>query len=244
MFRSDGMKKLAEKGRFSWQEFSEVFQSGSTPLSEVTMRKHLQEMLKRGVIVRVGSNAYCVPPHPVSLYQHDYSELAQQAAQTLQEQYPLVAFTVLELIQLNAFLNHQLAHNALFLSVEEDAMDFVFDAMKTAYPGKVLCDPTPELYHQYWYDGMIVLKRLVTEAPHDPQVPWHTRLEKLLVDLLCEKILMESISESEYPTILETAFANYVVDESSLFRYARRRGADKRLKRLIREQTNITLRTE
>lgn len=35
-----------------------------------------------------------------------------------------------------------------------------------------------------------------------------------------------------------------MIDESCLFRYAKRRGAEKRLKALIREKTNITLRTE
>lgn len=153
-------------------------------------------------------------------------------------------FTIFELVQLNEFVNHQLAHNVLFLSVEDDIIDFVFDLLKEQFPGKVLLDPTPELYHQYWYDGMIVLNKLVTEAPRGIEEAWHTRLEKLLVDLVSDSLLQEVISKSEYPAILEGTFSGYVIDESCLFRYAKRRGAEKQLKALIREKTNITLRTE
>lgn len=50
---------------------------------------------------------------------------------------------------------------------------------------------------------------------------WHTRLEKLLVDLVSDSLLQEVISKSEYPAILEGTFSGYVIDESCLFRYAK-----------------------
>ena len=39
-------------------------------------------------------------------------------------------------------------------------------------------------------------------------------------------MLLESISESEYPNIFEDAFSRYVVDENRMFRYAKRRKAN------------------
>lgn len=120
----------------------------------------------------------------MSNYRHEYSEEACAAARAIREAFPAVEFTIFELVQLNEFVNHQLAHNVLFLSVEDDIIDFVFDLLKEQFPGKVLLDPTPELYHQYWYDGMIVLNKLVTEAPRGNEEAWHTRLEKMLVDLV------------------------------------------------------------
>ena len=149
-----------------------------------------------------------------------------------------------EKIQINIKVKNSKIINVLFLSVEDDIIDFVFDLLKEQVPGKVLLDPTPELYHQYWYDGMIVLNKLVTEAPRGNEEAWHTRLEKMLVDLVSDPLLQEVISKSEYPAIFEGAFSGYVIDESCLFRYAKRRAAEKRLRALIREKTNITLRTE
>ena len=128
---------------------------------------------------------------------------------------------------MNDFVNHQIAHNTLFVAVEADIMGFVFDTLKEKYPGKVLINPTAEIYHQYWSDDMIVIVKLKTEAPKGMVETWHTKLEKLLVDIVSEQLISESISKSEYPNIYEDALARYIVDESCLFRYAKRRGIDK-----------------
>lgn len=244
MFSQNSMSILSRKKSFSFEDFSAACQNENHPLGEASMRKKMQNLLKSGVIVRVGRNAYCLASSKVSRYQYEYSDQACQIAETVVENYPFLRFSVFELIQLNEFVNHQQAHNVFFLSVEEDVENFVFDMMKERYPGKVLIDPTPRLYHQYWYNGMIVINKLVTEAPKGVPVPWHTRLEKMLVDLVCDEILMETISESEYPTILEDAFTKYAIDESCLFRYAKRRGAEKRFRNLIRNKTDIELKTE
>ena len=52
-----------------------------------------------------------------------------------------------------------------------------------------------------------------------------------------------SISEGEYATIFEDSFRKYAVDKSCMFRYARRRGAEKKIKEFIRNRTAVTLRT-
>ena len=57
-------------------------------------------------------------------------------------------------------------------------------------------------------------------------------------------LLQESVSESEYVAIFDGAFTRYVIDESCLFRYAKRRAADIKIKRFIKEKTTRTLRTE
>ena len=52
-----------------------------------------------------------------------------EVASLIQEQFPLLDFSIMELIQLNDFVNHQIAHNVLFLSVEVDMIEFVFDSL-------------------------------------------------------------------------------------------------------------------
>lgn len=51
-------------------------------------------------------------------------------------------------------------------------------------------------------------------------------------------------SESEYPAIYETAFNSYVVDESQMFRYAKRRKSAAKIKNFIQEETDAKLRLE
>ena len=228
---------------FSARDFSMINQNRGCGLGEEALRKRLRSMVQSGDVIRVGRNAYCVSGTNVSNYRHEYSEEACMVASAIQEAFPTVEFTVFEMIQLNEFVNHQLAHNVLFVSVDEDVIDFVFELLKERYSGKVLYNPTLEVYHRYWSDGMIVINKKVTEAPKGTREFWHTRLEKLLVDMVSDSLLQEIISKSEYPSIFEGAFSDYAIDESCLFRYARRRGTEKRLRALIREKTDILFRT-
>ena len=244
MFDQSVLAALSAKKAFSLKDFLLANQANGCLLGEEAIRKRLRSLIQTGEVMRVGRNAYCIAEKNVGHYRHEYSELAERVAAIVHEEYPVLEFSIFELIQLNEFVNHQLAHNVLFLSVEEGIGEFVFETLKEHFPGKVMLNPTPELYHQYWYEDMIVIGKLVTEAPKGHEQPWHTRLEKMLVDLVTEQILMKSISENEIPAILEDAFSRYAVDESCLFRYAKRRTAEKRLRTLIREKTNISLRTE
>lgn len=233
---------IKNKESFTRQELLESFRKGGFELGNAAFCKKVESMIRDGSLIRAGRNLYCIPQGNKSVYSHKYSELAAEVAELLKEKYPLLDFSILELIQLNDFVNHQLAHNTIFLSVETDIMDFVFDTLKEQYPGKVLIDPTVEIYHQYWSDNMIVIIKLTTEAPKGMVEAWHTKLEKLLVDIASEQLIRESISESEYVNVYEDAFARYIVDESCLFRYAKRRGTDKKICKFIKEKTNITLR--
>lgn len=234
---------LSDMTRFTRKELLESFRMAGYTLSEASFYKKVEELVKNGQIIRVGRNVYSLPDDKRLMYEYRYSELAEEVAQEIVQQYPSVNFSIFEFIQLNDFVNHLIAHNVIFLSVEADVMDFIFETLRDKYPGKVLINPTVEIYHQYWSDNMIVLGKLTTEALKGKKVSWHTRLEKLLVDIIAEPLLLASISRAEYPHIYENAFDRYIVDENGLFRYASRRKMKKKIIELIRKETDIVLKT-
>ena len=235
---------LLDVTRFTRKELLESFRMAGYMLSEASFYKKVEELVKNGQIIRVGRNVYSLPDDKRLTYEYKYSELAEEVAREIAQQYPYINFTIFEFVQLNDFVNHLIAHNVIFLSVEAEIMDFVFETLRDKYPGKVLINPTVEIYHQYWSDNMIVLGKLTTEAPKGPKASWHTRLEKMLVDIMAEPLLLASISRAEYPHIYEDAFDRYIVDENGLFRYASRRKVTKKIKELIRKETDIVLRTK
>lgn len=229
---------------FTRKELLESFRMAGYMLSEASFYKKVEELVKDGQIIRIGRNVYSLPDDKRLSYEYKYSELAEEVAQEIAQQYPYVNFSIFEFVQLNDFVNHLIAHNIIFLSVEAEIMEFVFETLRDKYPGKVLINPTVEIYHQYWSDNMMVLGKLTTEAPKGQKASWHTRLEKLLVDIVAEPLLLASISRAEYPHIYEDAFDRYIVDENGLFRYATRRKVAKKIKELIRTETDIVLRTK
>lgn len=237
-------ERLSDVTQFTRKELLESFRMAGYMLSEASFYKKIEELVKEGEIIRVGRNMYSLPDDKKFLYEYKYSELAEEVAEEITNKYPYLDFSIFELIQLNDFVNHLVAHNVIFLSVEAEIMEFVFESLKEKYPGKVLINPTTEIYHQYWSDNMIVIGKLTTEAPRGQKVAWHTRLEKLLVDIMAEPILLAALSQAEYPQIYTDAFERYIVDENCLFRYANRRKATNKIKKLIRENTDIKLRTK
>ena len=236
------LKTLQKKTCFNRDDLFSAIKENGIVVSASMFKVLLKKLLDTGKIVRVGRNSYCVVDEQVKKYHYNYSELANEVAGIIIKEFQYLQFTIFELVQLNAFVNHQIAHNVVFVSVEADLRDFVFDKLKEKYPGKVLINPTTEIYNQYWSDNMIVLEKLVSEAPLGTDEKWHTRIEKLLVDVYADPIQKETFSVSELPIIYNDAFECYVIDESCMFRYAKRRGIEKELKKYILQHTHVTFR--
>lgn len=64
------------------------------------------------------------------------------------------------------------------------------------------------------------------------------------MDLFVNKFTGHLIEKSEYPAIMEDAFSKYHLDETKMFRYARRRNVEAKMKKFIRQETSIQLKTE
>ncbi len=220
---------IQNKSKFSRADFLDALMKEREDATESTGRFYLQKMLDNGEIARIGRNVYCVTEGKTKKYDHIYSECANDVANRVRSEYPLVDFRVFELVQLNEFVNHQLAHNIIFLSVESNLGDFVFDSLKDIYVGHVLISPSVDMLHKYWADNMIVIEKMISEAPKGSGEPWHTDLEKMLVDIVSDKLLLSCIGQGEYEGIFTQAFEDFYIDESQMFRYARRRNAAKRI---------------
>jgi hypothetical protein len=236
------LRNLEKKDSFSRAELLAAIKEYGIQVSDSMFKVVLKKLLDAEEIIRVGRNAYCVNDGNRRVYEHRYSELACNIAREIAADFPYLSFSIFELVQLNAFVNHQIAHNVVFVSVESDLGEFVFDNLKEKYPGKVLIYPSIEIYHQYWCDDMIVIQKLISESPTGNGEKWHTRIEKMLVDIFADDIQKESFSESELAGIYEDAFLRYAIDESCLFRYAKRRGTQQRLKEYLTTNTNVKLR--
>lgn len=220
---------VPNKNNFSRKDLLRALKIERKQTTEASARFYMQKLLDDGEIVRVGRNAYCVSSAEVKKYDYEYSEYSIKLAHRIQNEYPLVDFRIFELVQLNEFVNHQIAHNIIFLSVESDLGDFIFDSIRNDYAGHILINPTVKVFHQYWSNNMIVIEKLITESPKGKKVIWHTGLEKMLVDLVADKLLLSCVAHGEYDGIFTQVLQDFFIDESQMFRYARRRNATKKI---------------
>lgn len=244
MINESSISLLKNKEPFGRKELFQVLEEQYKGLSQSSYKLKMQRLLELGQIARVGRNLYCIPDNQVPIYYYGYSEVATEIQKMIHEIHPFLVYRIFELVQMNEFLNHQIAHNTVFVFVEAGLGDFVFETLKEKFPGKILLNPSVKEYHLYWQDDLIIVGKLLTEAPKGKKAVWHTCLEKMLVDMTAEKVIKTTFSEEEYPDVLEQAFQKYIIDESQMFRYAKRRHIKDDILKIIQSQTTIKLRTE
>lgn len=213
-------------------------ETGKSTAGELTYSINRAIAEKR--IIHIGRNQY-VYANDKRTYRHNYSEAASKTASEIIKEYPSVDFRIFELTELNTFVNHQLAHNTIFVFVENYLVDYVFDSLRRKHPGRVMLKPSVNDYFRYLVDDMIVVLRLPSESPKGIVCPWNSRLETILVDVSVDKLLSRIVSRGEYRNIFETAFELYNIDKKAMFRYSNRRGARSKFRNILEQYAPFVL---
>ena len=232
--------QLASMEKFTSKDFYDAYSDSYGEKTKDALDYALRREVTAGNIVHVGRNQYAYVKDK-RVYKYEYSDVAGRVAVEIQKEYPSVNFQIFELTQLNAFVNHLYAHNTIFVSVENDAVDYVFDTLRDEHPGRIMIKPRVDEYFKYLVDDQIVILRLPSESPKGIDVPWKSRLEKILVDIMVDKLLTHIVSEGEYDSIFSQAFDRYLVDTSTMLRYANRKGAGVKFRDRIEEYTDIAI---
>lgn len=227
----------------SRQEILELVRENAPSFREGQMKRLLAYMIETSKIEHVGRNKYRRVKDIVNMaqYENRYSENALRLIAIMQNEFPLVEYRVWELSWLNEFVNHQLGCNYIFLEVEKDGCEFVFEKIMTEFAGKVLLKPDQNQILRYGSNDSIIVERLISESPKGKIEPYNLAIEKLIVDLFANKRLKEMISQGDYPAALESIFSMYEVDQVKMFRYARRRNKETDLKEFLQSRTNVEL---
>ena len=191
-------------------------------------------MLKTGTLVRVGRDAYAIPTgKELPIYIPAYSDEAKKLIVTVEQAFPIVRFTVFETVLMNDFVNHLIAQNTIFLQVDKDISLYLFRFLQETGYRNLLYKPSKKDLDLYWAKGCIIVKDLVSESPLLKTDPHSICIEKMLVDMLCDKLICGTYSKAEFPSIMEQAFGRYQIDRHKLLRYARRRNKETEIKELL-----------
>lgn len=226
-------------------EYEKIVHQFSPECSQDAIYWQLRKLQKKGIIKKIGRGIYTVCDNEKEKWEYTYehSELMEEIVERIEKEYPLLDFQVWEFIQLNEFVNHLIGKNVIFIEVERMLEETVFEMLSKHYPRVLLC-PEQELFYTYFQENMIVVQKLLTEAPKPIQGTKSSCLEKILVDLFSNKLTGQLIQGAEYPLVFEEAFSKFYIDEIKLMRYARRRNLETKIRDFIRQETNIQLHTE
>ena len=226
---------------FDKQQFREMVCSIFPDYKEYSVSWLIKKLKEEKVLVSVGKGKYIrqeARGRKKRVYKYMHSDEYLDVEKSITQEFPLVTFQMWELIQFNEFVNHQLSKNILIVEVENMLENAVFEYLREQYMHILYCPSIDDFYRYRSEETTIVILKLVSEAPK-PVENHSCPLEKLLVDLFTNKFTGKLIQRSEYATILEDSFEKYLIDETKLFRYARRRNVDMQIRMFIKENTRI-----
>lgn len=209
-------------------------------LSENSYRWAVGYLVDHGFLQHTGRDRYTLPQsNEKSDYCPNYSDTAHDIMKSVTEKYPMIEFTVFESVLLNEFLNHQIARNTIFLQVDRNVSGFVFDYVRKSISGSALYSPSVKEYSRYWHPECIIVLNQTSQAPLSNKLPHNITIEKMLVDIYCDKTIKQTYSIAEYENIVNTAYELYNVDTVRLLRYAGRRNKGSEIKQFIPEEQEV-----
>lgn len=222
---------LKEDQNYNHQAIISLLMEDNPKLSRNSVQWVLGDLLHEGFIVRNGYDSYSVAEQKLPDYSPFYSEQSLALMQTISKKYPLTEFTVFETILMNEFLNHLIARNTVIVQCERDVAPFIFREIQEKNDN-CLFNPSMKEFDYYWKPGCIVVCGLVSEFPANNEKPHYITIEKMVVDMYCDRYIRSAYELQEYPEIVRQIRKKYSVNEAGMFRYARRRNKEKEIRNI------------
>lgn len=187
-----------------------------------------------GVIARIGRGKYTFKTK--SNFVPEISHRLKLLNNELKKAFPFLTICVWSSSLINEFSIHQAIKSFLIIEVEKEAKHSIFYFLKEK-GRKVFLEPSQDTMEKYVLDedNSIIIKSLISEAPIQKIKDLNTvTLEKLLVDVFCDKIIFSAYQGNEIKTIFSSAFSKYTVNKNKLLRYANRRGKKEEIQNLLK----------
>ena len=224
------IEKLEFSQTYSHKELLGLLKRIKPNLADTTYHWSISCLIRDGKIFRRGYDAYSLSQgEGLREYQPFYSDETKNLINLIANRYPHVSFTVFETVLMNDFLNHLIAQNTIFVQVEKESSIYVFRYLQDEGYDNVLYKPRQDDMTLYWSKGCIIVTDMVSEAPLRAVEPHVITLEKMLVDMLADKLILASYSKAEYTDVIEQVESRFLLDKKRMLRYAKRRNRYKEI---------------
>ena len=231
---SKSVLSTASNRELSRNALKQILKSGNAALNDNSLDWAIYSLIKEGIIHRVAHGTYRIgPDSDKRFFEPDLSSEAIAIMSHLEGRFPLLEFALWETRLYNEFISHQIAKNTIIIEVERLSEHAVFEEIRTLYDYPILLQPTEKELNVYSDDITVIVSRLTSEAPI---IGHRSSLEKLLVDLVANKLMKTIISPSENKGAFAEAGERYSINTSTLLRYARRRGKEKEVEHLLEKK--------
>ena len=230
------------KGRetFSREELYDFYRQYEPDLKETTFRWRIFDLKNKQLINTISRKLFTLSYKPV--FKPTIEDTERKIFSKIDNQFPTLKFCIWPTIIVHEFMLHIPGKYISILEVEKDAIEPVYRFLKDQDFRNVFIEPKEKEIERYIFETetAIVLQPLISKSPIQKiDTVATTTLEKLIVDLYCDKNLFAAFQGSEYVHIINNAFKKYSIDFTKLFQYAKRRTKETELLEFFSSKTDI-----
>lgn len=207
-------------------------------LKETTFRWYIHDLKKNGTLYSPQRGLFELS-FSKSAYQPYIYEQILIINNIVNQEFNNMAYCLWSTDWFNEFSIHQTSKFSIIVEVEKDLVNNIFYKLQDKGIKDVFINPDSNIFDNYISDKdiTVIVKPLVTKSPlqkyKNIMIP---KIEKLLVDLFCEKYILMAYQGYEMKTIFKNVINTYNLNYSTLFNYAKRRKKEDGLKQYLHKE--------
>jgi len=210
------------------------FKSSEPSVKKATVNWRIYKLVQTGRLQRIGRGKYVLGKE--QKYINAVSAKEIKISNLIKKEFPFINYCIWTTSILTEFSQHLSAFQFIIVEVEKETLESVYFTLKDNF-NPTFKKPSREIVEEFISSkpNSVIINSFVTESPIQKiiNVPTST-LEKLLVDLYCDKNLYYFVQGNELLNIYKNAFNKYTINQSKLLRYADRRRKKKQIEDFIK----------
>lgn len=199
-----------------------------------TLSEQINRLLKSGQLVRIERGVYSLSNNAKKDFSVICTEEMKNINQQIKAQFPFVDFCLWSASTLMPYMHHIPNLNLLFVDVEREVTESVFNLLNRDNNKRVFLLPSPTDIERYISSkDAIIIRPLISESPLQLVEGINTpTIEKILADIVGD-VEFSFLQGSEINYVYTTIFERHNINKNKLLRYATRRGRKEEIEKLI-----------
>lgn len=238
--RSQLRNQLQSGKHISREDLFAFYKQFEPDLKQATFRWRIHDLKQKKLITVASKNTFATTFQPV--FQPTLKRSEEKIFSQLQKAFDGLRMCVWSTEALHEFMLHLPNRSMTILEVEKEALNAVYHFLKDQ-KFTVFLQPNRRELQRYVFDSKspIILLPLITKAPLSKSGKTiSVSLEKMVVDLFCEKDIYEAFQGAELAHIINNACSKYAIDTTRLLNYAERRRRRFQLLDFLNEKTSLS----
>lgn len=233
------IRRFGYANAFSSEDLYEFYKIKENDLKEGTFRWRVHELKKEGVITTVKRGVYIIDDK--KKFEPKVSRSVKITYNMIARAFPYATICIWDTSWLHNLMNHQIYTRYVIVEVDKEVVSPVFNMLKDKRENVFMNPNEKEVENYILGEDAIIVRPITKEAPLVERSGIHVaKLEKILVDLYFDKLLLVSYRGNEMKNIFTRALAEYEINYTTLYRYARNRGIKNKIREYIQETVGIT----